>query len=162
MSQLSNSQINRATSHKAFTPSEVAKLKTLWKNKGHSHGWSFICPLCRINRKVPLPPSPQPRHFVQVLITSAFFTVLTWNLFQWKGFVSFIPFWCIFEVIYRTRARATLYCKNCGFDPYLFLINSDLAKKEVEGHWRKKFEEKGIPYPEPKAKRIRQQPAPQL
>jgi hypothetical protein len=75
--------------------------------------------------------------------------LLTWTFFQWKGLVSFIPFWCIFEVIYRTRARATIYCKSCGFDPYLFLVDTELAKKEVDGHWRKKFEEKGIPYPEP-------------
>ncbi len=153
--------MNHRSLQDTFTPSEIIKLKTLWKSNGRSPGWSFICPLCRITRKVPLHPKPQPRHFAQMLITSAFFTLLTWKLFQWKGLVCFIPFWCIFEVIYRSRARAALYCKSCGFDPYLFLVDSNLAKREVEVHWRKKFEQKGIPYPEAKGKRpLQQAPSP--
>ena len=130
-----------------FTPEEIAQLKTVWRTDRQKQGWSFICPLCHLTRKVSNHPRPQPRHFAQILLTSAFFTVLTWKLFEWKGLVSFIPFWCIFEVIYRTRARAALYCKSCGFDPYLFLRDTDLAKQQVDTHWRKKFEEKGVPYP---------------
>ncbi len=145
--------MNRTHLQDIFTPGEVTQLKSLWKADRRDQGWGFICPLCRLERKVPTHPTPQPRHFAQILLTSAFFTLLTWTLFEWKGLVSFIPFWCIFEVIYRTRARASIYCKNCGFDPYLFLRDSDLAKKEVETHWRKKFEQKGIPYPEPNGKK---------
>ena len=44
--------------------------------------------------------------------------------------------------------RAALPCQQCGFDPYLFLIDEEWAKKEVEQHWRKKFADHGIPYPE--------------
>lgn len=145
-----------------FSPSEIKKLKTLWRDQTHTQGWSFICPLCRLSRRVPMHPKPQPRHFGQVLLTSAFFTLLTWSLFTWKGLVSFIPFWCTFEVFYRTRARATLFCKNCGFDPYLFLQDTDLAKQEVETHWRKKFEQKGLPYPEPKTKKVISNPRLQI
>ena len=60
-----------------------------------------------------------------------------------------MPFWAIFEVIYRWRTRALLPCKECGFDPYLYLIDPELAKKEVEDYWKKKFDDKGIPYPDP-------------
>jgi hypothetical protein len=61
--------------------------------------------------------------------------------------VFFIPLWTAFEVVYRIRARGVLSCELCGFDPYLFLTNENLARKEIESHWRKKFQEHGIPYP---------------
>lgn len=125
-------------------------MKSLWQEKTHSHIWSFICPICRLKRQLPFHPKPgQPLHFFQVGLTSAFFTLLTWNWFNWKGLVSFLPFWAIFEVIYRWRTRALLPCKECGFDPYLYLIDPELAKKEVEDYWKKKFDDKGIPYPDP-------------
>jgi hypothetical protein len=141
-----------------FMQPHQAKLKTLWQPPSKGAPWSFFCPLCKIPRKLPTHPKPQPRHFLQIFLTAAFFTVLTWKIFNWKGLVSFIPFWVVFEVIYRSRMRVALVCKKCGFDPYLFLIDSNLAKREVDLHWRKKLEEKGIPYPEPK-KKARKDPA---
>lgn len=75
----------------------------------------------------------------------------TWNWFEWKGVVSFLPFWTFFEMVYRSRVRAALACTQCGFDPYLYLIDVPRAREVVENHWRKKFAEKGIPYPEKSA-----------
>jgi hypothetical protein len=74
--------------------------------------------------------------------------ICTWPWFGWKGIVSILPFWSVFEFIYRWRMRAALGCPYCGFDPYLFLIDEDWAKREVETHWRKKYSDRGIPYPE--------------
>jgi len=120
--------------------------KSMWKEKSRPI-WSFYCPLCKAPRRVPYRPKPGGlRQVGQVFLTAAFFTLLTWKWFAWKGIVSFIPFWTIFEVVYRTRLRAALGCVQCGFDPYLFMRDVDLARAEVESHWRKKFEEKGIPY----------------
>jgi hypothetical protein len=45
-----------------------------------------------------------------------------------------------------------LACNHCGFDPYLYLIDVPRAREVVENHWRKKFAEKGIPYPKDQAK----------
>lgn len=97
--------------------------------------------------------SPRPgqaKHFLQVGITAAFFTLLTWNWLEWKGFVSFVPFWIVFEVMYRAKVRVSLACLRCGFDPTLYLIDVDRARSAVEVHWRAKFKEKGIPYPSPR------------
>lgn len=77
--------------------------------------------------------------------------VLTWNWFAWKGIVAAIPFWIGFEVVFRSRVRAQVHCPKCGFDPFLFVTDEQLAKTEVENHWRKVFAEKGIPFPEKKA-----------
>lgn len=121
--------------------------KTLWRDR-QSRVWSFYCPNCRSSRRLPNRTSPSLRHYIQIGLTSAFFTLLTWPWFNWKGFVSFIPMWMIFETLHRARVRVALYCSNCGFDPYLYLQDVTAARKEVETYWRKKFADKGIPYPE--------------
>ena len=127
---------------------DLKNMKSLWQDRRSSSTWSFICPICKLKRQLPFHPKPgQPIHFFQVGLTSAVFTILTWNWFTWKGWVSFVPLWITFEVIYRWRTRALLACKHCGFDPYLYLIDPELAKKEIEDYWKKKFEEKGLPYP---------------
>ncbi len=88
------------------------------------------------------------RHLLQVATTAVFLTAVTWNWLEWKGLVSFAPMWIAFEVIYRLRARGLLACPHCGFDPYLQLTDARKAREEIEAHWRRKFAEKGIPYPE--------------
>jgi hypothetical protein len=81
-------------------------------------------------------------------LTALVFTAATWAWFSWKGIVSFVPLLAAFEIFYRGRVRAALHCSQCGFDPYLYLTDVKRARAEVESHWRKKFAEKGIPYPE--------------
>jgi hypothetical protein len=125
------------------------KKKSLWKERD-GNVWSFFCPLCRANRKVPFRSRPGGfKQTFQIGVTAAFFTLVTWNWFDWKGIVSFVPLWAIFEAVYRTRTRAHLNCPHCGFDPYLYLVDIKKARREIEDHWRKKFAEKGIPFPEP-------------
>ncbi|MGK5081851.1 hypothetical protein WDW37_01000 [Bdellovibrionota bacterium FG-1] len=128
-------------------PKSFKKAKIFWKDNSSST-WAFICPLCATQRKIPCQPQPTARHYAQMALTAAFFTLLTWYWFSWKGMVSFIPFWIIFEAIYRGRVRVAMRCPHCGFDPYLYLVDVKLARQEVESHWRKKFADKGVPYPE--------------
>jgi hypothetical protein len=74
--------------------------------------------------------------------------VVTWPWLQWKGVFSFLPLWIVFEVSYRTRVRADIRCRSCGFDPLLYLVDVQKAREEIREHWKKKFQEKGIPFPE--------------
>jgi hypothetical protein len=124
-------------------------LKTVWKGSTPK-AWAFICPICRIHRRVPISANPRLKHYFQIFLVAAFFTLIGWKVFKWKGLFSFIPFWIVFETIYRWNARAILYCKQCGFDPYLFMVNTEAAKQEVAAHWRKKLEAKGLSYPDGK------------
>jgi hypothetical protein len=111
--------------------------------------WCFMCPLCQVQRRVRFQPGfGGLRQVLQIVITSLTFSLVTWPWLEWKGIVSLLPFWITFEIFYRWRARAVLHCAQCGFDPYLFRINVKWAKREIEAHWRKKFAERGIPYPE--------------
>ena len=126
---------------------EFKKAKIFWKNR-EANSWSFICPSCGSPRKLGFKPRPTPKHYAQIALTAAFITMLTWNWFGWRGIVSFIPLWTLFEAMYRGRVRAAMHCDMCGFDPYLYMADIKRARAEIETHWRKKFAEKGVPYPE--------------
>lgn len=127
---------------------KLVSAKLLWKQPKQAP-WMFYCPLCRSQRALPCPPQPSGRkHGLQIGLTAAIFTLVTWHWFAWKGFVSFFPMWVAFEAIYRTKVRGTLNCSHCGFDPYLYMVDVKRARNEVESHWKAKFAEKGIPYPD--------------
>jgi hypothetical protein len=121
--------------------------KSFWRDRTRRI-WSFYCPLCHVPRKIPYQPRPGLTHMAQIGLTSLILMLAGWNRFEWKGIVVFLPLWMFFEIAYRTRVRAALACSQCGFDPYLYLIDVQRAREVVENHWRKKFAEKGIPYPE--------------
>jgi hypothetical protein len=124
--------------------------KSLWRER-HTRPWSFYCPQCRAPRKLAHHPDPgRLANYVRVALCAAVFTIAAWRWFEWKGIVSFVPFWAIYELYYRTRIRGVLACPHCGFDPYLYLVDSQLARQEIEKHWKKKFAEHGIPFPAPK------------
>lgn len=123
-------------------------IKTLWKEKG-AKPWKFFCPLCKAERTLAAKPEPDMERVVlQVAATAAFFTLVTWPWLSWKGIVSFIPFWMVYELYHRVKVRAQVPCPHCGFDPFLVMVDVKRARNEVENHWRKVFAEKGIPYPE--------------
>ena len=102
--------------------------------------FKFYCPACSKKRIIPINPRGSMMiHYFRIALCTAFFTLVTWPLFEFKGVVSFVPFWMIFETYFRLKLRTLLPCPNCGFDPYLLLQNVDLAKKEVKEHWERKL-----------------------
>ena len=114
--------------------------------------YAFFCPLCRAQRKLPEHPDPwSPRSILQIGLCTAVFALAASPWLGFKGWVAFVPFWMVFEIVYRLRMRAKLRCGECGFDPVLYLSDVQRARREVESHWRRRFEEQGIPYPESKA-----------
>jgi hypothetical protein len=131
--------------------------KSFWKERS-SEIWSFFCPQCKVPRRVPYRAKPSPRHYMQIGLTAAVFTLATWKWFDWKGIVVFLPLWIVFETLYRSRVRAALGCEQCGFDPILYLVDVKRARQEIENHWKKKFAEKGIPYPIPPSQQAQQAP----
>jgi hypothetical protein len=122
--------------------------KVLYWRDRRATAWAFFCPLCRSPRRLPMKPRPGRMHAVQIGLTAACFMLATWSLFSWKGIVSFVPMWAAFEAIYRVRLRAKLVCGSCGFDPYLYQVDVQRARAAVEAFWRRRFQERGIPYPE--------------
>ncbi len=75
---------------------------------------------------------------MQFLALSLSLGVLLWQWTGPKGFFLAIPFWAAFEVVYRLKARQSIQCRKCGFDPFLFKFDKNLAKKKVEEHFKAK------------------------
>lgn len=125
--------------------------KSIWRER-FTRGFEFYCPMCTTPRRIGMHPKPgQPIHFAQVGITAILIAGVVAQLFPWmgyKGLVSFLPLWIAFETIYRARVRAQVRCSKCGFDPVLYLVDVEKARGAIRDHWRLRFEEKGIPFPE--------------
>jgi hypothetical protein len=113
--------------------------------------YDYFCLLCRVRSVAPVHPQlNQPLNFFRVLLTSVVFTMLSWNWLGFVGLFSIVPFWIVFELVYRIRLRTGFECKVCGFDPYLYLHDIQKAKAQVDARLRQTYALKGVPYPEKK------------
>jgi len=87
------------------------------------------------------------RSVIQISLTSLVCAMALSSWLSFKGLVVFVPIWAIYEMFYRLKVRALMPCPQCGFDPYLYCVDKQLARKEIDQFWRAKFAEKNIPYP---------------
>jgi hypothetical protein len=113
-------------------------------------GFRFFCVSCKRER-LQAPPAKvgSPRFFAHIIIATAFFAAIFWPLLGIKGVFAFLlPVGIVMEAVYRLKMRAALICPDCQFDPVLYLVDREKAVRQVEEAWRKKFTEKGIPFPE--------------
>jgi hypothetical protein len=121
----------------------------IWK-KIEETGFKFYCVGCNRERRIH-PPARigSALFYLQILITTASLSVAA---YPWLGFKAFaflvIPVGIAFEVFYRMKMRAAMVCPDCEFDPILYLVDRKKAAHQVERVWRKKFEQRGLPYPE--------------
>lgn len=121
---------------------KVFKKKSLWRETRRSH-WQYFCPSCGHLHTLRFHPNPyQWRSFFQVSLTTLVFTLAAWPIFAWRGVVSFVFFWTVFELVHRIRVRNQISeCRYCGFDPYLFLRDADLARERFLDFWRAKVDQ---------------------
>ncbi len=118
----------------------------------------FYCVGCKRERwQSPPAKAGSLKFFSQIAITTAFFSAMFWPWMGFKGVLAFlVPVGLVMEVAYRLKMRGSVACPDCGFDPILYLSDRKKAVRQVEEAWRKKFEEKGIPFPEkPKRSGVR-------
>lgn len=94
--------------------------------------WEFYCPICKAQRRSFYWPSPRKRHYLRLFGFGAFLTAVCWPWAGIKGVFLIFPVWAAFEFYYRSRARHTLICPHCGFDPYVYKYDVKLARKKVE------------------------------
>ena len=97
--------------------------------------WEFYCPVCKGQRRSFYWPSPRRRHYIQLGVFAAVTTLLLWPFVGLKGFFLNLPVWATFEFFYRARARQSLICPHCGFDPYLYKHDVKLARQKMEKFW---------------------------
>jgi hypothetical protein len=124
-------------------------------------GFRFFCAGCGRERKLAPPAKAGSlRFFAHVVIATGFFSLLSWPWMGFKGLLAWvIPVGFVMEALHRLKMRSALECPDCRFDPFLYLSDQKRAVSQVEDAWRKKFKEKGIPFPEnPRASRISRRP----
>ena len=122
---------------------------SLWK-KIEQAGFKFYCVGCNRERRLN-PPARigSPLFYFQILLSTAILTVITYPWFGLKGVALFvIPVGMVFETLYRMKMRAAIVCPDCEFDPVLYLVDKKKAAQQVEQVWRKKFEQRGLEYPD--------------
>lgn len=129
------------------------RTKAIWKDIEKS-GYKFYCVGCNRQRRIQPPAKlDSVQFYIQILLTTAALTTVTYSWLGLKGFGFFvIPIALIFEAISRIKMRAALVCPDCEFDPILYLVDRKKAAHQVEQVWRKKFQDKGFEYPEKKPK----------
>jgi predicted RNA-binding protein len=100
--------------------------------------WEYYCPMCKIQRRSAYWPSPRRHHYARLALLTVCLTVGLWPFFDMRGAFLIFPIWAVFEFTYRARARQSLICNRCGFDPYLYKYDVKLARDRVARHWAAK------------------------
>ncbi len=100
--------------------------------------WEFYCPVCKAKRRTFYWPSPRKKHYISLGVLAFCLTGVLWPLFGFKGFFLNFPIWGLFEFFYRARARQSLICPHCGFDPYLYKYDVKLARQKIEQFFEEK------------------------
>ena len=100
--------------------------------------WEFYCPACKAQRRSFYWPSPRVRHYVALGILGLFIAAASQPWLGYRGGMLILPVWAGFEFLYRARARQSLICSRCGFDPYLYKYDVKLARDKVERFWAEK------------------------
>ncbi|MBU6153308.1 MAG: hypothetical protein KGP28_03300 [Bdellovibrionales bacterium] len=121
-----------------------------WMKQIENQGFKFFCVSCRRERRQSPPAKVgSVAFFFHVFLATMSFTLLFWPLMGAKGFLAFlIPAGAVLEAVYRLKMRSAMVCPDCKFDPILYLVDRQKAIGQVEDAWRKKFSQKGIPFPE--------------
>ena len=94
--------------------------------------WEFYCPVCKNQRRSFYWPSPRRKHYLSFAVYGFVQTLALWGWAGSKGLFLILPVWAAFEFIYRARARQSLICPHCGFDPYVYKHDVKLARRKVE------------------------------
>ncbi len=100
--------------------------------------WEFFCPVCKAQRRSFYWPSPRLKHYISLSVFAIIVTLILFPFFGYKGVFVNLPFWGVFEFIYRARARQSLICPHCGFDPYLYKHDVKLARQKMDEFFEEK------------------------
>lgn len=93
-----------------------------------------FCAFCRSPKRI----YPKRRlglvNFSIALFASLLFMYLLWHDFDARVVVIFAVCVAFGELFVQFRWRLSVICQNCGFDPVLYLKNSDQACSRVREH----------------------------
>jgi hypothetical protein len=92
------------------------------------------CAFCKTPRKVYTRRRIGLSHILAAALGAGLAMMALFQEFDPRVFLLFILFLAISEIFVQLRWRLTLVCKECGFDPVLYLKNHELAAEKVKFH----------------------------
>lgn len=94
---------------------------------------NVFCAFCQLPQSVYRRKHIHPGDVFGLAIAGAIATYLIWQDFHWAGVFLFAAFVLVAELIYQTRWRVSVRCKNCGFDPLVYKRDPEQAAQQVRG-----------------------------
>ena len=90
-----------------------------------------FCAFCKSPRRIYKKKNINLFNILACALGSALLMLALWQEFDPKVILLFVLFLAITETFLQLRWRLTVVCKQCGFDPVLYLKNSEAAAKKV-------------------------------
>lgn len=103
----------------------------------------FFCPLCKTERAFTVGHRLTLKHYLQIMIVTAFVSLLLYPLMGFEGLFSFFAVWAGFEIGIRASFRKEIPCPHCGFDASWYKKDITVAKKLVDEFWATRKIEEG-------------------
>lgn len=90
------------------------------------------CAFCRSEHQTYVRRGVGLGHILASLVCAILATLACFQEFDPRGFFFFMLFLAVAEIFLRLRWRIQIVCKQCGFDPVLYLKDSVLASQKVK------------------------------
>ena len=91
-----------------------------------------FCAFCKSERTVYRTKRVGWIHIIEGTMASSVIMAGVWHRFDPRVVLIFVAYLAIAESFLQFRWRLGLICKHCGFDPSLYLKDSDLAAEKVK------------------------------
>ncbi len=93
-----------------------------------------LCAFCGNIKKVYTQKNITFIHMVLCFMVSLFFMWSFWQTWDLRSALVFLTCLCVMEILIHIRWRLSLVCKQCGFDPLVYLKNKNLAASQVKSY----------------------------
>lgn len=102
------------------------------KNLLFGYRQKCLCAFCGHPRKIYTQKRAGWLHILFSLIISMFFMWSYWQTWDLRAGLVFLTCVSFMEILVHFRWRLSLLCRQCGFDPLLYLKNPNLAAEQVK------------------------------
>lgn len=91
-----------------------------------------FCAFCKSPRSVYAEKSIRPRHFFWSFLLASAMSFLVWRTWNPKCLLFFVVAAMLAEVFVKIRWRIHVVCRNCGFDPVIYVKDPAQAARLVK------------------------------
>ncbi len=99
------------------------------------------CAFCKSPRRVYTEKSIRLRHFFWSFLASLAYSFIIWQDYDPRSLLFFVVALMTAEVFVKIRWRIHIRCRNCGFDPVLYIRNSETAAEVVKDFLKRRQED---------------------